>query len=936
VPLESSACLPSHYSGFYRVVLLRLIVPLTVVPGSTVQVSTEQYYPPFHASSLLRFLPSSTRLRVLIFPLTLCPSLVFGYAARPRTYVFPHTSVFHSICSRNDPESRFLKLDGNLWFSPNSKRTVTVPRPNKSASLDDSMFKDSTLLDDYKHPRWADQGFDYLAFIPLEPIFCGLFEPLAIIPSSSDFFHTPVVGWRLKIAEAWAEAERITSSVTATISNRLGSTTTLYYPPVPSEHGYNRGHATLAIAIRQARRSRDWFVLWMGILAYVMASCGTFAENLDENPPPWAKVLHESQCRPDIINRLLASQLACSPNTARVGCFYDTGSDIVRKSLAFYFGHHIPIWFKIDGVSQAYFAAPYRSALKKLLAPSSEQIQAAKNHFANSASASSESNVLDVVEDRPRSGTPPPPNSGQRLGETWQEFFARRQERYSKIVETEQQRQARENRDRNPGYRHAGIFEWKRNSADVLIRTKARRIEFEELREHYSPSQTRFDAYANEWDFCEEFGEYDRDRETDSEDDYDTPLPPPQSMSQAPPPPPQSTSQALSPPSGPLEAVEYVYKVLRLRLGYVSPLQGGAHHSRSTDINVKDWEAAVTALGAVVIPDPKHFPDCREIMRFIRAISEGTGKKPEGDVWDLALDCRLYINHRNIMSSVQCLSSRDLVLHHLNRDDGFDWSLSVTSVVNLFNAMRLDLRATKYTVARHFLDHGVAFRTLVKLPPTFRPLPPPPDPLWFVKIKSIRCSDTVFTTADYTAYESHRRLILSQVHARAALLKGGIIWRLAREDIGLNDVLDGPSSMALKHGIGFCEDGFLDDELTTEELDGICGVYQCFTGKFFKSFCRRDQPWLISLPGQGGQMSLKSWWPLHNRWEAEAAGVHAGFWSEANEEWYQDRLRKIRAGQAQPITASAWRDKLKGKTRGPFRLKVGNQGIATAAFNTFF
>jgi hypothetical protein len=83
-------------------------------------------------------------------------------------------------------------------------------------------------------------------------------------------------------------------------------------------------------------------------------------------------------------------------------------------------------------------------------------------------------------------------------------------------------------------------------------------------------------------------------------------------------------------------------------------------------------------------------------------------------------------------------------------------------------------------------------------------------------------------------------------------------------------------------------------------------------------------------------MSLKSWWPPHSRWGAGAVGVHAGFWSEANEEWYQERLCQIRAGRAQPVTFSTWRDLLKGTMRGPYKLKVGNQGIATAAFDTFF
>ena len=88
---------------------------------------------------------------------------------------------------------------------------------------------------------------------------------------------------------------------------------------------------------------------------------------------------------------------------------------------------------------------------------------------------------------------------------------------------------------------------------------------------------------------------------------------------------------------------------------------------------------------------------------------------------------------------------------------------------------------------------------------------------------------------DYLAYETRRDAFLSQPRARAALLKGGIVWRLAREHIHVEDVLNGPSDDAHQYPKVLCtSDGRLveDDDLTEDELNLICGVYEVALGTF--------------------------------------------------------------------------------------------------------
>ncbi|KAH7903284.1 hypothetical protein BJ138DRAFT_977558, partial [Hygrophoropsis aurantiaca] len=85
---------------------------------------------------------------------------------------------------------------------------------------------------------------------------------------------------------------------------------------------------------------------------------------------------------------------------------------------------------------------------------------------------------------------------------------------------------------------------------------------------------------------------------------------------------------------------------------------------------------------------------------------------------------------------------------------------------------------------------------------------------------------------DYKVYERQLEDFMRLPHSRAALLTGGIVWRLAMfailQDIDvLREVASGPSVDAVKHGRCVRDAGRLlfDDSLTTEELDFVVGTY---------------------------------------------------------------------------------------------------------------
>ena len=81
-------------------------------------------------------------------------------------------------------------------------------------------------------------------------------------------------------------------------------------------------------------------------------------------------------------------------------------------------------------------------------------------------------------------------------------------------------------------------------------------------------------------------------------------------------------------------------------------------------------------------------------------------------------------------------------------------------------------------------------------------------------------------------YEERRNSLLRQPRGRAALMKGGIVWRLALEVLdeeAVSLVRGYPEECRFSVNIG--DSCFVDDELTESELDVIVGVNHVATSK---------------------------------------------------------------------------------------------------------
>jgi hypothetical protein len=101
------------------------------------------------------------------------------------------------------------------------------------------------------------------------------------------------------------------------------------------------------------------------------------------------------------------------------------------------------------------------------------------------------------------------------------------------------------------------------------------------------------------------------------------------------------------------------------------------------------------------------------------------------------------------------------------------------------------------------------------------------------------CSHT-FDLANFSLYNFD---LLEDSAGRAALMLGGIIWRLAYNTIAQKRVTKGPASNVAWSGkniVGLKGHTLVDNNLSPAVEDTICGVYKVYTG-IYQLFFRRKQ-----------------------------------------------------------------------------------------------
>ena len=157
------------------------------------------------------------------------------------------------------------------------------------------------------------------------------------------------------------------------------------------------------------------------------------------------------------------------------------------------------------------------------------------------------------------------------------------------------------------------------------------------------------------------------------------------------------------------------------------------------------------------------------------------------------------------------------------------WKLVFISATAALTACRLPDNFGSLDIAIWFSQRGVPFRifypcqNLRLTQPILQSTPQFSIP--------VRPFNHIFIKEDYDSYTNLCTLLLGQPHMQAAMKRGGIIWRLLIATLGISPrVCAPPSQWNQTCSLDVDDLHFMDNILTTTELDLICGAYECVLG----------------------------------------------------------------------------------------------------------
>jgi hypothetical protein len=756
-------------------------------------------------------------------------------------------------------------LEGHLFFSPNCSRTVDHPPPIRDENggepnpfLPNFRFNGHHKLapnyfeldiTKYASPCWWTPAFGWISFFPLTPSLSGpIFEKLIMPRSHHHVFDEDLGRYFMpsNLLDKWLRVDRDLSDAIYLIRHHYPLP--FLYPINTFSFGYTKGHSRSGALHMALRKGRDWFVVWMALLSYVIAGAedihSSVKDSVTRAKAPWYEILFQ-HFDAQWLDALYASTVySFCPQTPRAGVFLELEVfDSYQPLPEFFCRFHVPVWYPWSrDLAQRY----------KHLAPLPHQLQEGTTFLTKSPCPSASTPISSV--------TPSAILSTQPKHISWAEFILQRKRRYDERVEKEtpQQQQVRLARLRNPPKISAKVFEWIEDDNGNLCRQAVSKKMREDTLDSYLASQIYYDPIENEYDCCIEHdsgapgGPMDDDDDDDDDffwsgNDVDVNRADNNGILPARDPSPDvdindswNTQSAEAPdPKSSDNFIAEVHRILFLHFGY-TPLIPVPTLPKPVLETESDRRRFTRFLGIGwqnhLIP-AFETPQLSAAATFVGRIHT-KGSSISADEWDLSRENRQSILCSPRLKSLRCIG-QGLFMFDFKDRSTVKWKLTVTTASHALLVCRLDSKFDESELAYYLLRNGIPFHTLQLSTTLSRSSisshPPPVIPF--------RPADYIFTWRDYEAFRQQCHVILKQPRGRAALLRGYHPWRLAVNDVSFVSVISGPSGWSTEPEemlvVKLPETGeeFIDDKLTDIELRLLSGTYSASTSMYFIMNC---------------------------------------------------------------------------------------------------
>lgn len=323
---------------------------------------------------------------------------------------------------------------------------------------------------------------------------------------------------------------------------------------LPSTYHLEQSFPSASQARKRAIQGRDAFLPLLALCSYAMSLYTSPADYTIQNK--WYNVLIQKGMHPPIVDAIRDSEIAHF-DLPRAGVIIHATYCVPPMDIHYMFNANIPVyiyWGDTTRILPSDIMETHRLTLtevRELLHPPPMPLPPplASTEHPSSEPWSGRETTPTAWESTPTLPPPPPsvpsqssssndlpvlpkvhPLSGQRQGETWQEFMVRRQELIRRKIENEtrQQEARRESllKESTRGLvKSATVFQWlKDDDTGFRLRTRVFKRCADDVWEDYKPCHRRYDPVHNEWDLCTEFGDGSSEDHSNSDDDedYDT------------------------------------------------------------------------------------------------------------------------------------------------------------------------------------------------------------------------------------------------------------------------------------------------------------------------------------------------------------------------------------------------------------------------------
>ena len=285
---------------------------------------------------------------------------------------------------------------------------------------------------------WGLPHYPYLAFISKTPIFSQYpLSRLAISVETTPLDHHPTKGWRFpeKEGRSWLSLQASLLHLGTTLLSWVKHAYPqrelhVTLPPLPETFGFTKFHQTAEEARQCLRHTIDSFVVLIGLASYAIAISNPSGDPSNSDAPWVQCMLETKKGHPSWYDGIRTSFIADFSAQSRVGMIVKVSDCPPEHLIKRMISCHIPVWFywghpPLSSTNHP-VAAQYRPLLENPSGPPLSNPQPACEPF--------------KVE----------PNSRQKPGETWREYFARRRIQTDRIKarESSLERSNRLNRER--------------------------------------------------------------------------------------------------------------------------------------------------------------------------------------------------------------------------------------------------------------------------------------------------------------------------------------------------------------------------------------------------------------------------------------------------------------------------------------------------------